>query len=407
MERINGNIWRFYLFSALSFTPFSLPVFVLFWQDNGLSMFDIYILQGIFSIAMVLAEVPAGMIADRLGKKASLVLSMTILIIAYIIYGSGRSFSVFLIAELLSALGSSLVSGADSALLYDSLKEMSRENEYQKIEGRARAVQMLTFAGCNLIGGFVGSYSYRATVYMSCIGPMLALIFASGLIEVNTHHIATSFKDAISSYKSLMGESLRFIRKHKYIQWIILFSAILSGSSSWLLWMYQPYMKWTGLPVWAFGISFAIFNLSAAYMSSISHNFEKKFSNVQIAFILSILQVIPLILMSFVITPLSFLFVLGPQAVRGLSRPIFNSWLLKYTYADKRATILSINSLGGRLFFAFTSPLLGYIASKNNYPLNLMCQAIFLIILLSCLMIVYTKIPKKYFKIKMAVQTNQ
>lgn len=407
MKPIESNIWRYYIFSAFSFTPFFLPILVLFWQDNGLTMFDIYLLQGIFSISMVLSELPAGMIADRLGKKASMILSVAILTVSYLIYGTGKSFNVFLIAEILSALGASLISGADSALLYDTLKHLNRESEYQKIEGRARAVQMVCFAVYNLIGGFIGSYSYRATVYLSAIGPFIALIFSFGLIEVNTNHITKSVKEAFSSYKSLMFESLKFIKKHKYIQWLILSYALFSGSASWLLWMYQPYMKWTGLPVWAFGIAFATFNLSAAYMSHKAYQLEKKYSDIQIMMMLSVLQILPLILMSFIKIPISFLFILGQQAVRGLSRPMFNHWVLKYTYADKRATVLSINSLAGRLFFAFTSPLLGYIASKDNFQLNLLCQAGFLTVSCISLIVLYKRIPEKYFKIKMVVQTNQ
>ena len=34
--------------------------------------------------------------------------------------------------------------------------------------------------------------------------------------------------------------------------------AVLGGSATWLLWLYQPYMEWTGLPLRAFGIAFAL-----------------------------------------------------------------------------------------------------------------------------------------------------
>jgi MFS family permease len=407
MKGINGNIIRFYIFSALSFTPFSLPVFVLFWQDNGLSMFDVYLLQGLFAIAMVILEVPAGLIADKLGKKTSLIFSTIILFLAFLIYGYGTNFSIFLISELLCALGVSLISGADSALLYDSLKALNRENEYQKIEGKARAIQMICFAGCNLIGSFVGEYSYRATVYMSAIGPFICFIVSLGFIEVNKENIAKSFKDALFSYKELTYESIKFVLKHKYILWITIFSSIISGSSSWLLWMYQPYMIWSGLPVWSLGICFAIFNLFAAYISSISYKFEQNNSPLKIIGIICLLQITPLILMSFIVMPVSFLFILSQQAVRGLSRPVFNSWILKYTYADKRATVLSLNSLGSRLFFALTSPIIGLIAGKNDFVLNLLTQASILAFIFLFMIIFYKKIPEKYFKVKLSVSNNQ
>ncbi len=406
-QQISTNIWRYYLFTALSFTPVSLPVFVLFWKDNGLDLFEIFILQGIFSVAIVIFEVPAGMIADRLGKKVGLIASTVFLSISYLIYGSGHSFFVFLIGELFIALGFALISGADSALLYDSLKYLNRENEYKRIEGRARAIQLVSFAICNLIGGIVGSYSYRATVYLSAIGPIFAFLLALGFVEVYKTHSSKTLKEGVIAYKDLIGSSLKFIKKHRLVRWFIILNSVLVGSSSWLLWLYQPYMKWTGVPVWFFGVAFAIFNLIAAFMSNFAHKIENRLGQEKTLVLFMILQVSPLLLMSIIITPFSFLFILGHQTVRGLSRPIFNDWILRYTYADKRATILSLNSLGNRLFFAVTSPIIGYIANNTDYPTNFRIQAGVITIIFLIMLVSYRKIPQKYFQIKDNVAPNQ
>lgn len=407
MQQIERNIFLYYIFSALSFTPISLSVFVLFWKDNGLNLFDIFLLQGIFSFAIVLWEVPTGMIADLIGKRTSLIAATSALTFAFLIYGSGHSFAPFLLAELIIALGVSLVSGADTSLLYDSLKKLNREEEYQKIEGRARAIQLISFAVCNLLGGFIGFYSYRATVYLSALGPFFALLISFGFVEVNIPHSGRSFKENLTSYKQLMFDSLKFIKKHKLIRWQIIFSSVLAGSASWLLWLYQPYMQWTGLPVWGFGIAFAVFNLIAAYMSSIAHRLEGYFSVINLIIIIILLQVTPLILMSYIIGPFSFLFILGHQSVRGISRPLINDWLLKYTFADKRATVISINSMTGRLFFAVTSPVLGYISNNTDFPTNFMFQAALLSIIFIFLILLYLKIPPKYFQIKGSVSLKQ
>lgn len=69
---------------------------------------------------------------------------------------------------------------------------------------------------------------------------------------------------------------------------------------------------------------------------------------------MGLLQIAPMILMALIVTPASFLFILCHQAVRGFSRIIISDRILTYTYADKRATILSIGALSGRLFFAVT-----------------------------------------------------
>ena len=92
MERVEGNLWRYQVFAAISFTPFMLPVLVLFWKENGLDLFQIFILQGLFSVAIVLLEIPTGMVADRLGKRTSVLAGTSILTSGMIIYALGHSF---------------------------------------------------------------------------------------------------------------------------------------------------------------------------------------------------------------------------------------------------------------------------------------------------------------------------
>jgi MFS family permease len=402
--KVKGNLWRFYFYTIFSFTPFSLPILVLFWKENGLDLFQIFLLQSLFAVAVVLLEVPTGMIADRIGKRTSLIYGAFFLFIGCFIYSLGSSFLAFLLAEVILSLGVCLLSGADSSLLYDTLKSLDRESEYTKVESRARAYQMVAFAMCNLVGGFIGSYSYRLTMYISVIGPLLAFIVSFGFVEVNKGHLISSFKEGLESYKGLISESFKFMKKHKLIRWIIVFSAVISCSSTWLLWLYQPYMEYVKLPVWTFGMVFALFNFFAAFASNISPRLERKFGQQGMILFLMACQTLTLVFMGLLVTPVSFLFILGHQAVRGLSRPLINQWVLKYTFEDKRSTILSFCSLGGRLFYAFTSPILGYIAGLISLEMFLLLQGVILTIIFLIMIVSYKKIPEKYFIPKKSLQ---
>ncbi len=414
MRNLRGNLRRYQVFSALAHTPFMLPVIVLFWKENSLDLLDIYLLQGIFALAMVLLEVPTGMVADRLGKRASLVASTALMCAGFLIYTAGSSFGIFLAAELVLAVGGSLLSGADSALLYDTLRQLGRHDEYARIEGKARAIQMVSFAVCNVVGGLVGSLSYRVTVGMTGIGPLVAFFVAMGFVEArrfpDSDSNAASDKApplAHGSYRTLINDSMRFVRRHRLVRWHIVFLAILSGSSTWLLWLYQPYMKWTGLPVFAFGFAFAFFNLFSAAMSKLAHRFDETFGRTGALIVLMILQIAPLPLMALFVTPASFLFILGHQAVRGIMRIVISDRILRYTYADKRATVLSLGSMFGRLFFALSAPFVGLVANRYDMTTNLLVQGSLLFILMGILLVLYHRIPAKYFVVKGSVQIEQ
>jgi len=409
MEKYYSNIRRYKIFSTVVHLPFMLPVIVLFWKVNGLDAFDIYILQGIFAIAVVILEVPTGMVADHLGKRVSLLASTVTMFVGMLIYATGHSFMAFLIAEIVFALGGALLSGADSALLYDTLKRVGRQDQYKKIEGTARSNQMIAFALSNIIGGIVGSYSYRATLFLTSLGPLIAFFVAWGFKEAGI--LATDAtedeKRSRKTYGGLLGDSFRFVRKHRLVRWHVIFFAVLSASSTWLLWIYQPYMKFSGLPVFMFGIAFALFNLFSALMSRIAHRFDEKLGRTGALIAIMGLQILPLPLMAWIVTPVSFLFILGHQAVRGMIRIVVSDRILAYTYADKRATVLSMGALMGRLFFAVTSPAVGHLTRSYSLPVVLIIQGIVLIALLGSLLAFYIRIPGKYFIVKKKVTERQ
>lgn len=406
-DRIEGNLWRYRAFAAVAVMPFMLPVIVLFWQANGMDMFDVYLLQGIFALAVVLFEVPTGMVADRLGKRRSLIAAMIISGVAMVLYALGTGFRSFLVAELMLALGAALFSGADAALLYDTLRGLGREGEFSTQEGRAQALRMASFAVCNLAGGLIASYSLRSAVWASAIGPFLGLLVALGFVEVTLPAPSTGARESLRAYRTLISDSLRFVVRHRLVRWQIALMAVITGSSIWLLWLYQPYMEHTGLPVWAFGIAFASFNLFGAGVSTQAARLDRKLGRVGTIGALMGLHTLPLFLMATFVTPLSFLFVLGQQSTRALIRPVMGERIMHYTYSDKRATVLSIASLAGRLFFALTAPLMGLLARGTSMEQLLLVQGVVLATLFSVLMLRYRRIPPKYFDVKDSVRTRQ
>jgi MFS family permease len=404
---LERNLRVYPLFQAIAFTPVMLPVIVLFWEENGLDLFDVFALQGIFAVAVVLLEVPTGMVADRLGKRASLLGATALLSLGMLIYALSHGFGLFLLAEIVFALGAAMLSGADSSLLYDSLKALGRQEDYKRLEGRARAMQMMAFAGCNLLGGVIGSYSYRATVWVSLVGPLIGFLVAWRFTEVQHREASSSMADALRGYRDLMTQAARFVRKHALVRWQIGFLAVLTGSATWLLWLYQPYMQLVGLPVWAFGVAFAGFGLFAAAASSVAHRIDDRFGQRGTLILLMMLQIAPPLLMAIFVHPAGVLLILGHQAVRAVARPIIGDRLLRYTWADKRSTVLSIASLASRLFFAATALIIGVVAKVLDLPGVLLFQGLALAVLLNVMWLLYRRIPPKYFAVKHSVVQKQ
>ena len=121
-----------------------MAIITLFWKDQiGLSLTEILLLQGIFSISMVVMEYPSGYLSDRIGYRTALNFASLLGIIGWGLYTVADSFSQVLIAEVILGFSISFISGSDSALLYESLKSDGEERFYARHEGLKSSIGQL------------------------------------------------------------------------------------------------------------------------------------------------------------------------------------------------------------------------------------------------------------------------
>ncbi len=362
VKKIEGNIWKSYVFQMLRGLFFSVPVMVLFWQDNGLSLTEIMILQSLFSIAIVLLEVPTGYFADVFGRKKSLIYASLFSFFGFVIYSLGYNFYQFLAAEILLAFACSFMSGADSALLYDTLKDLKKENLYKKIWGNILSYGFASIAFASVIGGFVGKINLRWTIYLTV--PFMAMLIplAFSLKEPKRHK--TIFK---KGYILELFKTIKYaIIKNKKLKWLVVYSGVLLGFNSAAIWLYQPYFKISGLDIVYFGIVFAFFNIVAAISSKYAHKIEGVIGQKSSLVSLVLITGISYLLMSNFIYIFSFSFAFLQQFVRGFSKPIIEDYINKLTSSEIRATVLSVQNMSYKFFYAAIIPIIGWIADVYN-----------------------------------------
>ena len=129
---LQSNITKLYFITALQWFIVLIPVIVLFYQENGLTLQEIFILQAFFSLIIVVFEIPSGYFGDVMSRKYSLLTGSILAFLGYLVYSISYGFWGFLGAEFLLGLGASFISGSDSAMLYDSLVELEKENKKEK-----------------------------------------------------------------------------------------------------------------------------------------------------------------------------------------------------------------------------------------------------------------------------------
>mgnify|MGYP002039676018 CR=1 FL=1 len=161
----------------------AMPIIVLFFQEHGLTLTEVMILQSIYSLTVALVEIPSGYFADYFGRKNSMILSCTFLFLGYLIFSNYVGFSIFILAEILLALGSALMSGADSAIMYDTLLEEGKQEDYTKFEGRTYAIGNFSEAIAGLLGGLLATISLLLPFQIQSFILFLSIPVAFTLIE--------------------------------------------------------------------------------------------------------------------------------------------------------------------------------------------------------------------------------
>ena len=116
-----------YLLKGIMWFMVAMPIIVLFFQEHDLSLAEVMLLQAIYSISVAIFEIPSGYIADIFGRKKTIIFSTIFCFIGYLLFSFYSGFYYFAFAEILVGIGGSLISGSDSAIIYDTLLETKSE----------------------------------------------------------------------------------------------------------------------------------------------------------------------------------------------------------------------------------------------------------------------------------------
>ena len=181
---LRHNILKMYLLKGVLWFMVAMPIIVLFFQEHGLSLTEVMILQAIYSLSVALFEIPSGYIADIFGRKQSIVVSTIFSFIGFLVFSFYGGFYAFAVAQVLVGIGGSLISGSDSALLYDTLLETGDKTTYTKIEGRSYAIGNFSEALAGILGGFLAVGSIYLPVYVQTAILFFSIIQVWVLIRI-------------------------------------------------------------------------------------------------------------------------------------------------------------------------------------------------------------------------------
>ena len=353
---LKNNIIKLYLLKAVKWFMIVMPIIVLFFESKGLSLTQIMILQATYSLFVALFEIPSGFFADIYGRKNSLVIGSIFLFLGYVIFSFFSGFNEFLFAEMLLGIGGSLISGADSAILYDTLLEIKEDKEYTKIEGRTYAIGNFSEGIAGVLGGFLAMTSINMPVYIQTIVMFLSIPIAMTLVEPkSSYKLAKSFSSIITVVKDT------FIYQRK-LRWYIVYSSSMGIATLSIAWFVQPFLMEIDTPIIYYGIIWAFLNFTAGITSYYSY----LFNNHNLLIYISLIMITSLVLLGFNISYFGLIFIILIYLLRGIITPKLRNLININSTSERRATVLSLRSFVIRISFAVIAPILGYISDSSD-----------------------------------------
>jgi predicted MFS family arabinose efflux permease len=365
-QSLSANLTKLYILQGLAFAWFPIPTIVLFYEHYGLNIEQIVLLKTILSLSVLVLEVPSGYVADLWGRKACLVVGSGVWVASWLIYCTGTSFTEFAIAEILAGVAGSLISGANTALGYDTLIQVGREQHYQVWEGRLGAIAGISEAVCGIIGAAIASLNLVYSFYLQTVCLVIYFCLALTLVEPK-YHQAIAQTQKLNQLKNILVD----VCKRPKLRWLILLSSVFSSASFLIVWLSQDYLQQLNIPIQAFGWAWAIFHLGMSLASINSHHLQRILGIKRALLLLIVILATSYICLGSISQVWGIVFIISIYLVRGFCSPLILNVINQQITSSVRATILSLNSLVFRVAFAIVAPLVGAIASHYNLWIGL------------------------------------
>ena len=376
---MKNNKYIMYAISFLQGLVFYGAFSVVFRESRGLDLSQIFLLESIFVILMLVFEIPWGVIGDKIGYKKTLVISYGMFFLSKIIFYYSYSFRGFLLESVIAAIAISGISGCDSALLYSSIDK----TESDKTFGIYGAMGTAGFLLSALLSGIFVKVSIDLLAFATIISYSLAFLLSLFLEESRKIQ-----EDKNHGETHGIIESLKLAVNNKRIVGFVIALAVLSETThSICVFFNQPLYMRSGIAIEWFGILTAFMQI-ATFIAIRAHKIKRKIGERKLlngALLLVIACNLFLIKSTFAFLTIALIFII--EGAFALTQPITETIKNESISTVNRATILSAYAMVANLS-----------AAAINMMISAAAKVSVEVALIVCLLInIFALIPMKFY----------
>lgn len=336
-------------------------IYTLLLKNKGFSYWEIFMLESVISAAVFVFEVPSGYIADRIGRRNTLIFSVICYAVSVYIIAIGRSYFAFIILSAIFGIGIASMSGADSALIYESLSKEDKKEYADSAFALIGGAMSLAMIVSLPIGGILSAQSLELPVYISCI-PLTLAIIVSFFLKEERMGIEKDNEE-----KEGFKEAFKFILKEQPMLLIleilnsVTFSVILA-----MAYLNQPLFLQCGIRVEFFGFIMLVSNALSMSSNLLSPWLRRKIGVSALMFLGNLIPgILILVLWKTKVAWIVTAAYIGISSINSMTGPVFRTICNDNIKGRNRATMLSMISFTGSLLGMCIKPLIGYITDMG------------------------------------------
>ncbi len=374
-----GSVQRTYLLLLLGNTlaaSFIWGINTIFLLDAGLTNLEAFAANAFFTAGMMLFEVPTGIIADTVGRRASYLLGTVTLSTSTLLYvllwGIEAPFWQWAIASVLLGLGFTFFSGAVEAWLVDALAATGFTGSLESVFGHGQVVTGVAMLTGSVAGGFIAQVTNLGVPFL-LRGAILVVMFVVAFRLM--HDIGFTPETGgrpLAEMRKIASASIEYGWRVPAVKWLMLEALFIGGVGIYGFYALQPYL----LELYGDPEAYLVAGLAAAIVAAaqilgglaapwIRRQFRRRTSALIATAGLSTgtLALIGVIE--------NFWAVIGLIVVWAMlfaaSMPIRQAYINGLIPSKQRATVLSFDSLMASSGGVWTQPVLGRAADVWGY----------------------------------------
>ena len=379
MTEAAQRVQRIYLvLTLLSTLSASLiwGVNTLFLLDAGLNNAQAFGANAAFTAGQVLFEVPTGVVADTVGRRASYLLGAATLLLSTLLYlfmwYADAPFWGWILSSVLIGLGFTFFSGAVEAWLVDALNASDFDGEYETVFAKGQTTMGVAMLGGSVAGGFIAQATNLGVPYI-LRAVLLGVTFVAAFLLMRdlgfTPHRGGS---PIKEMKKIVTASIDNGWRKPPIRWLMLAAPFTGGVGVYAFYALQPYL----LELYGDPNAYGIAGLAAAIVASaqivaglivplVRRIFRRRTDVLVLSGVVGTLALLAIGLTS------SFWVAIGLLVLWSLafsvSMPMRQAYLNGLIDSDQRATVLSFDALMASSGGVVAQPVLGRSADVWSY----------------------------------------